>query len=143
LRIRTEYFRLIICLALAACALSPAVPARASELNLPTDAVEAIQLIYVGKLEDAFRLARKIEAARPEHPLGYLVEADILWWRIYCKWSSREYNTIDAWSHTRPTDEDDVKDLALADKVIASGAPDNLKKIAQQEKAVAAKGKGQ
>jgi tetratricopeptide (TPR) repeat protein len=32
---------------------------------------------------------------------------------------------------------------ALADKVIASGAPDNLKKIAQQEKAVAAKGKGQ
>lgn len=32
---------------------------------------------------------------------------------------------------------------ALADKLIASSAPDNLKKIAQQEKAVAAKGKGQ
>jgi len=32
---------------------------------------------------------------------------------------------------------------ALADKVVASAAPDNLKKIAQQEKAVAAKGKGQ
>jgi len=32
---------------------------------------------------------------------------------------------------------------ALADKVTASSAPDNLKKIAQQEKAVAAKGKGQ
>ena len=32
---------------------------------------------------------------------------------------------------------------ALADKVIAAGAPDNLKKIAQQEKAIAAKGKGQ
>lgn len=31
----------------------------------------------------------------------------------------------------------------LADKLIASGAPDNLKKIAQQEKARAAKGKGQ
>jgi tetratricopeptide (TPR) repeat protein len=31
----------------------------------------------------------------------------------------------------------------LADKLIASSAPDNLKKIAQQEKAVAAKGKGQ
>ncbi len=31
---------------------------------------------------------------------------------------------------------------ALADKVIASGAPDNLKKIAQQVKADAAKGKG-
>lgn len=32
---------------------------------------------------------------------------------------------------------------ALADKVIAAGAPDNLKKIAQDEKARAAKGKGQ
>jgi tetratricopeptide (TPR) repeat protein len=32
---------------------------------------------------------------------------------------------------------------ALADKVIAAGAPDNLKKIAQEEKARAAKGKGQ
>jgi hypothetical protein len=32
---------------------------------------------------------------------------------------------------------------ALADKVIAAGAPDNLKKIAQDEKVRAAKGKGQ
>jgi tetratricopeptide (TPR) repeat protein len=32
---------------------------------------------------------------------------------------------------------------ALADKLIASGAPDNLKKIAGEEKARAAKGKGQ
>ena len=32
---------------------------------------------------------------------------------------------------------------ALADKLIASGAPDNLKKIAAEEKARAAKGKGQ
>jgi uncharacterized protein HemY len=32
---------------------------------------------------------------------------------------------------------------ALADKVIAASAPDNLKKIAQEEKARAAKGKGQ
>jgi len=32
---------------------------------------------------------------------------------------------------------------ALADKLIAAGAPDNLKKIAQDEKVRAAKGKGQ
>jgi hypothetical protein len=32
---------------------------------------------------------------------------------------------------------------ALADKVIAAGAPDNLKKIAQDEKARAAKAKSQ
>ena len=118
MRIPTRFLHAAFWLALPASAIFTAAPARASELNLPPEATEAIQLIYVGKLEDAFRLARKIEAARPEHPLGYLVEADILWWRIYCKWSAREYNTIDAWSHTRPADEDDVKDLALADKVI-------------------------
>ncbi len=118
MRFPTKFLRASFCLALAASAFSPAVAARASELNLPPEATEAIQLIYVGKLEDAFRLARKIEAAQPEHPLGYLVESDILWWRIYCKWSAREYNTIDAWSHPRPADEDDDRDLALADKVI-------------------------
>ena len=73
--------------------------------------------MYLGKPEEAVALAHKLEAARPEHPLGYLVEADVLWWNIYCKWSERKYNTIDAWSHARPADSDDDADLALADKV--------------------------
>jgi len=68
-------------------------------------------------MDAAFALAHKLEAARPEHPLGYLIEADILWWKIYCKWSQRKYNTIDAWSHARPADSDDDADLALADQV--------------------------
>lgn len=91
--------------------------ARASELNIPPEATEAIHLMYSGKPDQAVALAHKLEAARPEHPLGYLIEADILWWKIYCKWSERKYNTIDAWSHTRPADADDNAELALADKV--------------------------
>ncbi len=59
-------------------------------------------LMYSGKTDQAIALARKLEAERPDHPLGYLIEADVLWWNIYCKWSERKYNTIDAWSHTRP-----------------------------------------
>jgi hypothetical protein len=73
--------------------------------------------MYSGKTDQAVALARKLEAARPEHPLGYLVEADVLWWKIYCKWSERKYNTTDAWSHTRPAEPDDDAELALADKV--------------------------
>jgi hypothetical protein len=92
--------------------------AHASRLNVPPDATEAIHLMYSGKPDQAIALAHKIEAARPEHPLGYLIEADIIWWKIYCKWSERKYNTIDAWSHQRPADQDDNADLALADKVI-------------------------
>jgi hypothetical protein len=89
----------------------------ASQLDVPPDATEAIHLMYSGKQKQAVALARKVQAARPEHPLGYLIEADILWWDIYCKWSERKYNTIDAWSHSRPADSQDNEELALADKV--------------------------
>jgi tetratricopeptide (TPR) repeat protein len=73
--------------------------------------------MYSGKPDVAIELAHELEAQRPEHPLGYLIEADVLWWNIYCKWSERKYNTIDAWSHQRPADDDDNAELALADKV--------------------------
>jgi hypothetical protein len=91
--------------------------AHAAELDIPAEAKQAIDLMYSGRTEEAIALSRKLEAERPDHPLGYLIEADVLWWNIYCKWSERKYNTIDAWSHTRPPDGDDDADLALADKV--------------------------
>lgn len=127
MRIPSRSLRALFCLAVAACALFFAGGARASELDIPPDAKEAIALMYLGKPEKAIALAHKLEAARPEHPLGYLIEADVLWWNIYCKWSERKYNTIDAWSHTRPSDADDDRDLALADKV-ASLAEDAIAK---------------
>ncbi len=83
--------------------------------------------MYQGKPQEAIALAHKLESAQPDHPLGYLIEADVLWWNIYCKWSERKYNTIDAWSHTRPPDADDDAELALADKV-ASLAETNIAK---------------
>jgi hypothetical protein len=86
-------------------------------LDIPADATQAIHLMYEGKPEEAIALAQKLEAARPEHPLGYLIEADVRWWNLYCKWSERKYNTIDAWSHTRPAEADDDAEQALADKV--------------------------
>jgi hypothetical protein len=117
MRIPSRYLRALFCLAVAACASFFPGQARASELDIPPDAKQAIDLMYLGKPEEALALAHKLEAERPEHPLGYLIEADVLWWNIYCKWSQRKYNTIDAWSHTRPADADDDADLALSDKV--------------------------
>ena len=90
---------------------------RAAQLDIPPEAKQAIRLMYSGETEKANELARELESERPEHPLGYLIEADILWWKIYCKWSERKYNTIDAWSRTRPADADDKAELALADNV--------------------------
>jgi hypothetical protein len=104
----------LLCLAVAALGSGEA---RASELKIPPEAGEAIHLMYSGKTGQAITMAHKLEAAQPEYPLGYLIEADILWWKIYCKWMERKYNTIDAWSHARPADADDDAELALADKV--------------------------
>lgn len=73
--------------------------------------------MYSGKSDQAILLARNLETARPEHPLGYLIEADVLWWKIYCKWLERKYNTIDAWSHARHPEPEDDAYLVLADKV--------------------------
>lgn len=111
------HFRSVFCLTAAAVMAYVPGKAHAAQLNLPPQATEAIHLMYSGQPDQAVALARKLETDRPQHPLGYLIESDILWWKIYCKWSERKYNTIDAWSHSRPADADDVADLALADKV--------------------------
>ena len=108
------HFRAIFLL--AAFLFAP-VSGQATPLNLPPEATEATRLMYSGKPDQAILLARSLEAARPEHPLGYLIEADVLWWKIYCKWLERKYNTIDAWSHQRAPEPDDNAYLALADKV--------------------------
>src|SRR5271166_232612 len=117
MRMAKLYSRVIICLAVVALAAFMPAAASASELDIPPDGKQAIDLMYEGSPREAIELAHKLEAVRPEHPLGYLIESDILWWNIYCKWSERKYNTIDAWSHSRPADADDDADLVLADKV--------------------------
>ena len=117
MRIPGKNLSVFSCVAAAVLAFFWPRQARASGLDVPPDAKEAIHQMYLGKTPEAIALAHKVEAERPEHPLGYLIEADILWWNIYCKWSERKYNTIDAWSHPRPADADDDADLALADKV--------------------------
>ena len=109
--------RAMLCLAVAASAVLMPSPARASGLDVPPEATKAIELMYSGRPQEAIAIAHTLEASRPDHPLGYLIEADALWWNIYCKWSERKYNTIDAWSYPRPADADDDAELALADKV--------------------------
>ena len=84
--------------------------------------------MYSGNSDQAIVLARNLEAAGPEHPLGYLIEADVLWWKIYCKWLERKYNTIDSWSHQRAPEPDDDAYLALADKVTQLAAAGIAKK---------------
>jgi hypothetical protein len=88
--------------------------AQASQLNLPPDATEGMKLMYSGQPVRAHELFRKVQADRPEHPLGYLLEAEAVWWKLYCSSLEWKFNTLDAWSHPRAPEDD--RYLALADK---------------------------
>jgi hypothetical protein len=81
----------------------------------PEEAHESLDALYRGDAEAAMVIARRMEAARPEYPLGYLLEAEAQWWRIYCGALEYRWNQIDV-GH-RESLPGDAAYLALAEKV--------------------------
>jgi hypothetical protein len=91
-----------------------AAPA-AARSAFPSEAHESLDALYRGNAEAAIVIARRLENSRPEYPLGYLLEAEAQWWRIYCGALEFKWNHIDLWKHD-PSKGDDAY-LALSDKV--------------------------
>lgn len=91
-----------------------AVPAPAQKLNLPPTAQEGLRLLYNGESDPAIELFRKLQRDAPDHPLGYLLEADARWWKIYCVSCEVKWGMIDAWKRPRLAEDDGY--LALTDK---------------------------
>ena len=54
-------------------------------------AVHGMQLLMDGDTDEAIQIFRQIEHGDPESPLGYVLEADANWWKIYLT----EANLID------------------------------------------------
>ena len=76
-------------------------PLAAAGLDVPPAATEGLDLLYAGHPDKALDLFRGIEAAQPDHPLGYLLEAEARWWQIYCETCAIKWNMIDAWPQPR------------------------------------------
>lgn len=77
----------LVFVAVAACPVAgventPA-SARASENQQRELARRAVYLIMDSDLKGAIEAARAIEEQEPQSPLGYLLEADATWWKIY------------------------------------------------------------
>src|SRR5260370_39182187 len=72
-----------------------AVPAAASRLTLPPEAPAILDQIYSFDLDGAAEAAKHMEQERPNHPLGYLLEAEALWWRIWCATADFKYGMSD------------------------------------------------
>jgi tetratricopeptide (TPR) repeat protein len=59
-------------------------PARATQLTLPPETSAILEKIYSFDLDAAQEAARQLQKEHPEHPIGYLLESDALWWRFWC-----------------------------------------------------------
>lgn len=74
----------------------PVIPARAEQLTLPRETTATLEKIHSFDLEGAQEAAKQMQKEQPDHPLGYLLESDALWWRLWCAAAEFKYGMSDA-----------------------------------------------
>ena len=62
--------------------------------------------VFHGDPDAALPIARSLESGAPDHPIGYLLEAEARWWKIYCESCDIRYNLLDAWSRAKLPEDD-------------------------------------
>ncbi len=110
----------IACRAGLACLLllAPrAIAARPSNIPLPPETSAILDKIYSFDLQGAVHDAKLMQQERPNYPLGYLLEAEALWWRIWCTSADFKYGMSDA--RRRPKLEADRHYFELAAKALS------------------------
>ncbi len=101
---------------IALLAALASAPARAAGITLPAQAEHALDEIYAGNPDDGIASAHAIEHAQPQSPLGYAIEAEARWWKIYCESCDIQWGMVDAWKGGKGPEGDAY--LTLAGKVI-------------------------
>jgi tetratricopeptide (TPR) repeat protein len=94
-----------------------AIPMRASNITLPSETPAILGKIYSFDLEEAVQAAKRMQQQRPNHPLGYLLEGEVLWWRIWCTSAEFKYGMSDA--RRRPKLEADQHYFELAARALS------------------------
>jgi tetratricopeptide (TPR) repeat protein len=94
-----------------------ALPARASNLSLPPATSAILEKIYSFDLNGAIQAAKSMEQERPSHPLGYLLEAEALWWRTWCTSADFKYGMSD--TRRRPKVDSDQHYIELSARVLS------------------------
>src|SRR5467141_3169986 len=73
-----------------------AAPTGFAKLALPPETPAILYKIYSFDIQEAVEAAKRMEQERPDQPLGYLLEAEALWWRIWCASADFKYGMTDA-----------------------------------------------
>jgi tetratricopeptide (TPR) repeat protein len=115
---KTARVTLFVCLASAITFVVSvaAIPVRAGSLTLPSEATQAMTLMYDGDPDGAIVIAQKLQLSQPDHPLGFILEAEAEWWKTFCASSEIKYGMVDAWKRGKKPEDEAY--LALADKAI-------------------------
>ena len=66
-------------------------PLRADQLRVPPQAMAVADQIYSGDFGGGREAALRLQEEQPEHPIGYLLEAEALWWKIWCTSAEFKY----------------------------------------------------
>ncbi len=106
----------LILFALLLFSPSAVAPAHAGGLTLSPQAQQALDRIYSGDPDAGIAVAREIERADPQSPVGFLLEGEALWWKTYCEACEIKWGQFDAWH--RDKKPEDAAYFALADKAI-------------------------
>jgi tetratricopeptide (TPR) repeat protein len=104
-------------------------PVRADKLRVTPEFLAAADQIYSGDLEGGRQAALRIQREQPDHPGGYLLEAEALWWKIWC--TSAEFRYGMTYPRHRAKLAADRPYFVSAAKVSSLAE----KKIAQQDSA--------
>lgn len=90
-------------------------PARGVQLSIPPAATDILDKIYSFDTDAAISAARNMQQEQPTHPLGYLLEAEAIWWKVWCNSAEFRYGMTDV--RHRPKRSDDQVYLKLATKI--------------------------
>ena len=91
--------------------------ARAEKLALPPGTQATLDKIYSFDLAGAVADAQRLQAEQPGQPLGYLLEAEAQWWKIWC--ASAEFKYGMTFAQHRPKLAADDHYLELATTALA------------------------
>jgi tetratricopeptide (TPR) repeat protein len=106
--------RLLLSLLIASFIASPT---RAGNITISPDAARALDQTYSGDPDAAIATAHAIERSEPDSPIGYLLEDEAEWWKMYCAACAMQWGMLDAWK--RPKAPEDEAYFALAQKAVA------------------------
>jgi len=87
-------------------------PVRASSLSVPPETPAILENIYSFDIEAAIASAQRLQQQQPGHPLGYLLEAEALWWRIWCTSAEFKYGMSDARRRLKQSSDQRYLDLS-------------------------------